>query len=102
MKKPVQVRIRSARMPESVCVKCKVQLDSATGFGNARPKPGDITICLYCGHILEVGDNMELRSLSPQKFLELPDDLQGELTVMRTFVEESIATRAANRSETKH
>jgi hypothetical protein len=34
------------------CLGCGKSIDSATGiFGAGRPEAGDVTICLYCGHI---------------------------------------------------
>jgi hypothetical protein len=31
---------------------------------NAKPLPGDITICMYCGHAMTYGDDLGLRALT--------------------------------------
>lgn len=36
------------------CPKCGKRIDSATGVGhNKRPRPGDLSVCLYCGAYLQ-------------------------------------------------
>jgi hypothetical protein len=41
-----------------VCPSCSAKIDMATpiGGGEAQPKPGDFTICLYCAAMLRVND----------------------------------------------
>jgi hypothetical protein len=89
------MRIRTTNTKPQPCVKCKKPLDAATGIGSKRPQPGDITICFYCGHMLQIGKDMQLTSLSPAEFLRLPQELQNELGILRTFVEKEIAARGA-------
>jgi hypothetical protein len=55
------------------CTACGVYLDSATNVRGYKldeemmPKPGDITVCIKCGHIMAFGDNLELRELTNQE-----------------------------------
>jgi hypothetical protein len=52
--------------PESICASCGTKLDGASGL-SARPKPGDISICLYCGHIQAFGWDLKLRDLTDEE-----------------------------------
>jgi len=60
------------------CPTCAKLLDAATaidGEGNS-PRTGDLSVCLYCGEIIEFGDDMELikadiDSIVQADFLEL-------------------------------
>lgn len=43
------------------CPNCKKLLDGFTRLPDkAKPKPGDISVCLYCGEILEFTDDLQL------------------------------------------
>ena len=43
-------------------------------FGEHKPQSGDVTICLYCGHIMAFGKALELRSLTDEEMLEVAGD----------------------------
>lgn len=49
-------------MPRSFCVKCGKNLDAATPAEkeNVFPKPGDVSLCVYCGEILVFNDRLLL------------------------------------------
>jgi hypothetical protein len=50
------------RLPATVCVECGKLVDSATHLSDdVRPSPGDIAICLYCGHAAIYTRAMTLR-----------------------------------------
>src|SRR5258707_1048262 len=52
----------SHRLPGSDCPSCRKPLDAATGInGDVRPAPGDVTVCLYCGHIMVFADDLTVR-----------------------------------------
>lgn len=55
------------------CPGCKAELDGATNMDNtvARPKAGDVSVCAYCGEIIEFMDELKLRSASPEVLKEL-------------------------------
>ncbi len=60
----------------SNCTNCGKELDGATAVGNLAseaptPKPGDVTICLECGHIMAFGDGLQLRDLSDEEIVEV-------------------------------
>lgn len=77
-------------MPLGVCLKCGQKLDAATPTrGMERPEPGDITICLQCGHRMAFTRGMRLRELTKAERRESANDAwtnfaeQQRRTVMR-------------------
>jgi len=47
------------------CLACGVQVDAVTAaFGDHTPTPGDMTLCLYCGHIMAFANDLRLRELT--------------------------------------
>lgn len=55
-------------MPPSACLSCGGHLDAATEvFGASVPSPGDITICLSCGHIMAFADDLGVRELTGEE-----------------------------------
>jgi len=51
----------STRNPPTLCISCDSMLDAASMAGMdaepVEPRPGDITICLYCGQMLMFDDD---------------------------------------------
>jgi len=41
---------------------------------NNRPEPGCVTICLYCGHVMQFGDDMKLVEPSDECLVSLAGD----------------------------
>lgn len=55
--------MKETLVPESICLDCGKRLDCATRLRGAdAPVPGDVTICLNCGHIMVFADDMTLRN----------------------------------------
>lgn len=49
-------------MPKQACTACGKQLDAVSHVkGDAIPDEGDISLCLYCGHIMVFGQDLILR-----------------------------------------
>jgi hypothetical protein len=47
------------------CLECNAKLDAASGINcENAPKPGAITICLYCGHLMAFADDLSFRQLN--------------------------------------
>jgi hypothetical protein len=42
--------------------------------GNSTPGPGDITLCIYCGHIMAFADDLTLRELTNEEIYEVAGD----------------------------
>jgi hypothetical protein len=58
------------RVPLSACLECGYAVDAASCIGkDATPKPGGITLCMACGHVMAFGDDLRLRSLTDAEML---------------------------------
>lgn len=52
-------------MPTSKCLNCGYEMDRASCVNNdCAPDPGDITICMSCGHLMAFADDLSLRALT--------------------------------------
>jgi hypothetical protein len=59
----------------SSCLHCGAPLDGASGVGvDASPDPGDITVCIYCGHIMAFADDLTMRPLTDAEAYEAAGD----------------------------
>lgn len=70
-------KIQSVCTKVSACLSCGTPCDAATQFdkpGAVKPKPGDVTICLYCGHIMAFADNLGLRELTGAEMQDVAGD----------------------------
>lgn len=67
-----------ALLPASRCPVCHYQMDAATCANKAdeaaRPRPGDISICISCGEILVFDDNFALRPAGVDDLLAVPPE----------------------------
>jgi len=69
------------RVPHSSCLACGHKLDTATDPSGAMPKKGDVSICLYCGHLMVFKSNGKLRNPTGDEIVELagrPDILEAQ------------------------
>lgn len=67
---------REVRLPKDRCTNCKREMDAASVIDEvyARPKPGDFTICISCGHIMAFDDKLRLRELSWREMRQAAGD----------------------------
>ena len=71
----MEVGSEMTRTPDCACVNCGRVVDAATSVGSeASPDPGDVTICLYCGHLMAFTDALTLRDLNDQEIIECAGD----------------------------
>jgi len=74
MRRPLTLG-ESSRVKLSQCLDCGAPNDSAAAVGcEAKPQPGDITICLRCGHLMAFGDDLALRQLTDAEVIEIAGD----------------------------
>ena len=60
----------SVRVPLSVCSNCGAQNTAAgefVGDGIGIPNPGDLSMCLHCGHLAAFDDNLRLRPITKKE-----------------------------------
>ena len=56
----------------NLCPSCGNKNDAVTAaFGDATPHPGDLSICLYCGHLMVFADDLSLRALTDEEMHEV-------------------------------
>lgn len=55
------------RLPARACPRCAQVLDALDGH-SAAPRPGDVTLCAYCGAVLVFAEGMALRLMTPAEF----------------------------------
>lgn len=72
----VQMKIGEAKnVVGSSCINCGKFNDAATAVGNdAKPKPCDVALCYYCGHIMAYGDDLKLRELTGAEMIQIAGD----------------------------
>lgn len=61
-------------LPETQCVNCGRTLDCA--LGEDDPRPGDVTLCIVCGHVQAFGEGLRMRALTAAEVIELAGDEQ--------------------------
>lgn len=62
----------TTEIPTAYCPSCKTQLDCASDMKAAnKPKPGDYTVCIRCGHILIFGAGLKLRELNDSEIVQI-------------------------------
>jgi hypothetical protein len=63
-------------IPVSHCLDCGEQLDAATHIGGDqhKPDPGDVSICVRCGHIMAFADDLTLRRLTDEEMKQVAGD----------------------------
>jgi hypothetical protein len=66
---------KSTRTPESICPSCGKVFDVATDVtSDEGPSPGDISICLHCGHLMAFNDDLTVRELTSDEMHEVAGD----------------------------
>jgi hypothetical protein len=59
-------------MPDNVCLACGNVLDAADNLtGKRKPKSGDISVCIDCGHIMAFGEDLSFRPLTDAEMIEI-------------------------------
>lgn len=62
-------KLVETRTPVSPCPSCGAKNNAASGTGT--PGPGDVSICLYCGHISLFADDLTLRPATDEELVEV-------------------------------
>ncbi|MBR0883889.1 hypothetical protein ACVMGC_000967 [Bradyrhizobium barranii subsp. barranii] len=67
---------QKCRVRQSACTGCGKHLDGATVIDQKRavPESGNITLCLYCGHLQAFADDLSLRELTDAEMHEVAGD----------------------------
>lgn len=82
---------RNHDMPKDRCPVCAHGFDDATdAFGNRRPKPGDLSMCIQCGSFLEFRFDLTTRELTLADVAVLPDEVRIKLQRVRRVWEKAV------------
>lgn len=59
-----------------ICINCRCDLSAHTNIidREAMPTPGDVAVCLYCGHIMIWEEDMELREPTDEEAFSMAGD----------------------------
>ena len=69
------VEMNTHRMSSVNSPSCGTRLDAATNVTSTqRPDPGDLTVCLRCGHLLAFDEQLKLRELNDAEIREAAGD----------------------------
>lgn len=75
---------RNPDMPADRCPGCAHPFNDATHVaGDAKPSPGDLSMCWYCGAFLEFNPDLTTRLLTLEDIGSLPDDVRISLQKVR-------------------
>jgi hypothetical protein len=63
------------RMPATHCLNCERLVDGASGVDTkGKPRPGNITVCIYCGHLMAFARDLSMRELTGEEMREIAGD----------------------------
>lgn len=67
--------IKTFRTKVNRCLACRYRIDSAsTTMGGRQPKPGDVSVCLMCGHLMGFNADMTVRELTSDEMYQIAGD----------------------------
>jgi hypothetical protein len=65
----------TTRLPPQMCLSCGRLVDAASDVeGKSVPKPGDVTICIGCAHVMVFTEDLKLREPTAQEAEEIAED----------------------------
>ena len=62
------------KVPESNCLACNAPMNSLGARGSGKPHSGDAVVCIRCGAVMGLDDNLRLRPMTVQERDELLTD----------------------------
>ena len=80
MKARVKIYVSQGRVAASTCPSCARELDAVTGLSTDRfvkPKPGDLTLCLYCGTFLTFNWKLKLECANYEQIASVDSDMRA-------------------------
>lgn len=80
------------KVPECACPYCGKVLDDATavhGQGEkAKPTPGDVSLCIDCGGLIEFDQDCKLMKMRDETWKELDEPTQRTMKTAQSFIRE--------------
>lgn len=90
----MELSASTTRHTKSPCLSCGRGLDASSmiGVGDevVSPGEGDITVCLYCRHVMVYTADLSLRNLTDEEVVEIAGDprLVSTVTLMGAYHQE--------------
>ena len=79
--------MRATHLKKDKCPACNKGLDCASSLDpDEVPRPKDISICIYCGTLLQYGNDMTLQLLPIFIFETLPIKTQQQLLQAKSAI----------------
>ena len=67
--------MKTTRHKLTPCLNCGKELDAASGLEHdSTPSPGDMTVCLYCHHVMVYESELTLRNPTDAEVVEIAGD----------------------------
>ena len=68
--------------PDATCPGCGKHVDGALAstVRSPAPKPGDLTVCGYCGVAGVFTDDLQIRALTQDEFVDLPAQTKQDIS----------------------
>lgn len=86
------------------CPTCFANLSAASSSkgekGSRAPKKGDVTVCLYCGTLLEFGEGLSLAPVSDATLVELSKKQRDKMNFFSMMIKQRI--EKLSRNKTRH
>lgn len=71
------------------CPSCLRQMDCATAVsGEAKPSPGDVSICINCGTFLRFDPDLNIELLDDDSFDAFPEDSRATLSMAKQLIKQ--------------
>lgn len=88
MSKSNMLDAKGKALAETSCPTCDYAADAATCVDkrDARPRVGDITLCLKCGEILIFDEDMKVRLPLVFELMNLPPHTEHALTIAQETI----------------
>ena len=86
--------MKTTRFPPTPCVKCGALNDRAARLeDDCVPKPGDVTICFRCHHLMVFADDMTTRNPTDEEIVAIAgdEDVIRHLRALGRYKEEANA-----------
>lgn len=86
----------TTRTPDCKCLDCGMLISAASTCEDERvPSPGDISICIHCGHIMIFNEDLTVRALTDAEVIEVAGN--QEIILYQKALDEAKKKRKAKR-----
>ena len=66
--------MKQSSMQGRACLDCGVVVDMNANAEDRIPTPGDMSVCMYCGHLMAFADDLSFRPLTDAEIVSAAGD----------------------------